>query len=82
MITGGHDISGLSVSVGSARLMYGSFIQNIINFFIIAACIFVMVKIINKLTKKEEKKQEVKKADDVILLEEIRDLLKKELKEK
>jgi len=81
IITGGHDISNLSTTFGSATLRHGAFLQNIINFFIIAICIFFMVKIINKLTKKEEKKEvvkeEIKKSDEVILLEQIRDLLKK-----
>ena len=60
--------------------MYGSFIQNVVDFLIVAFFIFVFVKIINNLFKKEEpKKEEVKptKSDEVLLLEEIRDLLKK-----
>ena len=65
--------------------MYGNFIQNVVDFLIVALCIFFMVKLVNKLNdlhkKKEEKeevKEEVKKSDEVLLLEEIRDLLKKE----
>ena len=80
LIIGGHDFSSLSIKIGNAKIMYGSFIQNIVDFLIIAFCIFIMVKIINKLTVKKEKKDEVKKADDIILLEEIRDLLKKKNK--
>ncbi len=82
IIIGGHDFSNLSINVGSAVIKYGSLINNIINFFIISFCIFILVKFINKLTsinKKEVKKEEkvVKKSDEVILLEEIRDELKK-----
>lgn len=82
IIIGGHDFSNLSINVGSAVIKYGSLINNIINFFIISFCIFILVKFINKLTsinKKEAKKEEkvVKKSDEVILLEEIRDELKK-----
>lgn len=82
IIIGGHDFSNLSINVGSAVIKYGSLINNIINFFIISFCIFILVKFINKLTsinKKEIKKEEkvVKKSDEVILLEEIRDELKK-----
>ena len=82
IIIGGHDLSNLSINVGSAVIKYGSLINNIINFFIISFCIFILVKFINKLTsinKKEVKKEEkvVKKSDEVILLEEIRDELKK-----
>ena len=80
LIIGGHDFSSLSIKIGNAKIMYGSFIQNIVDFLIIALCIFIMVKIINKFTFKKEKKEESKKADDIILLEEIRDLLKKKNK--
>ena len=85
IIIGGIDFSGLTLKVKDATIAYGSFIQNIIDFLIIAACIFLFVKAINKLTKK--KKEEVKevvvtKSEDVILLEEIRDLLKENKKVK
>ena len=67
------------LKVKDASINYGSFIQNIINFLIIAFCIFILVKVINKFlhkAKEEEKKEEPTKSDEVILLEEIRDLLK------
>ncbi len=80
LIIGGHDFSSLSIKIGNAKIMYGSFIQNIVDFLIIAFCIFIMIKIINKFTAKKEKKEEVKKTEDIILLEEIRDLLKKKNK--
>ena len=85
VIIGGYDFTGLSLKVKDASINYGSFIQNIINFLIIAFCIFILVKVINKFLhkakeeeKKEEQKEEPKKSDEVILLEEIRDLLKKQ----
>lgn len=85
VIIGGHDFSNLSIMVGSAKIMYGSFIQNIIDFLIIAASIFVFIKVINALmrkkeeTKKEEKKEEAPKvSEEVLLLREIRDSLKEE----
>ena len=62
-------------------IKYGMFIQNIVNFAIIAFSLFVMVKIINKLKNpkpvvEEEKVEEpAPKPDDIVLLEEIRDLL-------
>ena len=84
VIIGGLDFSGLSIKVGDATILYGAFIQNIIDFLIVAACIFVLIKLIGKLTKKEEvkeeKKEEPKKDDQVLLLEEIRDLLKEQNK--
>ncbi len=78
MITGGVDVSGLSVKVGDAVLTYGNFIQAIINFLIIALAIFFMVKGVNKLTRKKKEEEKPAKPDDVKLLEEIRDLLKKQ----
>ena len=79
IIIWGYDFTGLSLKVKDASINYGSFIQNIINFLIIAFCIFILVNVINKFlhkAKEEEKKEEPKKSDEVILLEEIRDLLK------
>ncbi|CCY45503.1 large-conductance mechanosensitive channel [Clostridium sp. CAG:1193] len=81
IIIGGIDFTGLSFKVGSAYVKYGNFIQNVINFLIIAFALFLLVKGINKLSHKEEpKKEESKKSDEVILLEEIRDVLKKKSK--
>lgn len=82
VIIGGHDFSSLSIEIGDAIIYYGKFIQNIIDFLIVAFCIFVLVKVVNTITRKEEEKKEEapKKDDQVILLEEIRDLLKKEKK--
>ena len=84
IILGGINFSTLSINIKDSKIMYGSFIQNIIDFLIIALCVFVFVKFINaiskNLDKKEEEKEvkeEVKKSDEVLLLEEIRDLLKK-----
>lgn len=78
MILGGLDFTSLSFTIGDAKIMYGHFIQNVIDFLIVAICIFLIVKFVNKFFKKksEDKKEEPKKADDIILLEEIRDLLK------
>lgn len=80
---GGIDFSGLSITIKNANISYGLFIQSIIDFLIIAFCIFLMIKIINKITsvgKKEveEKTKPDSKAADIILLEEIRDLLKEQ----
>ena len=77
VIIGGIDFSGLSFKLGEAEIKYGNFIQNVIDFLIVAFCIFIMVKIVNKITHKEEPKEEQPaKPDDVVLLEEIRDILK------
>lgn len=79
-IIGGLDFSNLTIKVGDSLIKYGSFINNVINFLIIAFCIFILVKFINKLTKNKDKKEEKQakvKSEEVLLLEEIRDLLKK-----
>lgn len=87
VLIGGIDFTSLSFKIQDAEVKYGSFIQNIVDFLIVAICIFVFVKIINKINtidvlhkkkKEEPKKEEVKKSDEVVLLEEIRDLLKKQ----
>lgn len=80
VIIGGIDFSNLSIQFKDATINYGMFFQNVIDFLIVALCIFIFVKIIEKFNKKEEVKEEVKaevkKDEQVILLEEIRDLLK------
>ena len=62
---------------GDAVFAYGQFIQNIIDFIIIAFCIFLMIKGMNKLKKKEEPAPEAPAGPtQEELLAEIRDLLK------
>lgn len=87
VLIGGIDFTSLSFKIQKAEVKYGSFIQNIVDFLIVAICIFIFVKIINKLNtidvlhkkkKEEAKKEEVKKSNEEVLLEEIRDLLKKQ----
>lgn len=78
---GGLSFSELSFTIGESVVRYGLFIQNIINFIAIAFVLFLIIKFVNKLKPvKEEKAEKPKKADDVVLLEEIRDLLKKQNK--
>ena len=75
---GGLDFRSLVLTVGSANIAYGNFLQNVVDFLIVAACIFIIIKAMNKFKKKEEVKEEApKKSEEVELLEEIRDLLKK-----
>lgn len=77
----GKNFANLSVEINGSFITYGAFIQAIVDFLIIAFCVFLFTKLINKFKKKEEKKAEApKKSDEVLLLEEIRDLLKKQNK--
>lgn len=79
VIIGGIDFTDIKLTIGSESILFGSFIQNVIDFLIIAFSIFLVVKLMSKFQhkKEEEKVEPPKKSDEVILLEEIRDLLKK-----
>lgn len=75
------DFTAYSLKIGNLNLKYGAFLTDIINFIIMAFIVFLIVKFMNKLfikTVVEDEKQESKnvKSDEVLLLEEIRDLLK------
>ena len=72
----GIDIKSLAVQVGEARILYGKFIQTCVDFVIIAASVFVAVKLINYLRRKDEVKPPAAPPRQEQLLEEIRDLLK------
>ena len=82
ILTGGTDFSKLSIKLGPDNfLKYGSFIQNVINFLIIAGSMFAMIKVMNTLTDKFKKEEEPKEEAPAgptqeELLAEIRDLLK------
>ena len=84
IIIGGLDFTSLSIKIKDSEILYGSFIQNIVDFLIIAACIFTVVKIMNKFKKQKpvEPPKPVETPEDIKLLTEIRDLLKKETKQK
>ncbi len=82
MITGNVDFTTLVWKIGegegAAVLKYGTFIQNIVDFLIVAFCIFLMLKGINKLNRKKEDPEPEAPAEpsaEEKLLTEIRDLL-------
>jgi large conductance mechanosensitive channel len=78
-IVGGVDFSGLAVNIGEASVKYGKFVQSAVDFLIVAAAIFLVVKAINRLQRAEQAKPAAPAAPprQEVLLEEIRDLLKK-----
>lgn len=77
VITGGWDFSNMVITVGTANVMVGSFINAVISFLIVALCLFSLVKAMNKLIKKKaEPAPAPAPSEDVVLLTEIRDLLK------
>lgn len=83
ILAGGKDFTNLMFKIGDAEIKYGALIQTAVNFFIVAFCLFVFVKLVNKMkdsvvSKKkaeEEQKPAPVKSDEVVLLEEIRDAL-------
>lgn len=84
---GGIDFTSLRIvireaseGVEEAALNYGNFIQSVVNFLLIASVVFLMVKAINSFHKKKEPEPdpEPEAPEDVQLLREIRDLLKKD----
>ncbi|MBQ9630573.1 MAG: large-conductance mechanosensitive channel protein MscL [Treponema sp.] len=79
VLIGGIDFSNLSITLGEATINYGVFIQTIIDFLIVAICIFAVIRVFEKFKKKEveeQKDEAIIKTDEVLLLEEIRDILK------
>lgn len=89
LLLGGLNFSGLSLQIRDTVIAYGAFIQNVIDFLIVAVCLFLVLRFMAKLTAKKKAAEEAEakqapapaKSDEAVLLEEIRDLLKKESKE-
>jgi len=83
---GGVDFSKLGIVLKEAAegteaviLRYGAFLQTLVDFLIVALAIFVAIKAMNSMKRKEEEKpaEPEKPSEDILLLTEIRDLLKK-----
>ncbi|WP_335994306.1 large-conductance mechanosensitive channel protein MscL [Fusobacterium polymorphum] len=86
MILGNVNFSSLEIKLGEpvegveqAAIKYGMFIQEIVNFIIIAFCIFMFIKVINKMQKKKEEAPAPapEPTKEEVLLTEIRDALNK-----
>lgn len=77
MITGGIDFNSLSIIVGSAELKYGMAITATIKFIAIAMFLFFVIKAMNKTKKKEAAAAPAAPPEDITLLREIRDELRK-----
>ncbi|MCF8891090.1 large conductance mechanosensitive channel protein MscL [Priestia megaterium] len=86
LLLAGIDFKDLSFTVGDATVLYGSFIQTIVDFLIVAFSIFLFIRFFNRFKRKEEEKVEEEVAvlsKEEEILTEIRDLLKAEaLKER
>lgn len=82
LIMGGIDFKSIMIQVKDAQILVGNFLQAVINFLITAFVLFLVVKMINQL-KRKPKEEPAAPAEPVIpedikLLTEIRDLLKKD----
>lgn len=86
MLLGNVDFTSLEIKLGEpvegaqqAAIRYGMFIQEIVNFLIIAFCIFMVIKLINKVQKKKEEEPAPapEPTKEEVLLTEIRDALNK-----
>lgn len=87
ILIGGIDFTSLTLKINNATIKFGLFFQNIIDFLIIAFCIFMVIKFINKLDeltlkklKKEEPKEtkkEEKVSEEILLLRSINENIKK-----
>ena len=75
ILIGGIDFSGISIQVGEAVILFGNFIQAIINFVIIASAMFLVIRSYNQLRSEEQSAPPKPSAEEKILAE-IRDLLK------
>jgi large conductance mechanosensitive channel len=76
ILLGGIDFSGLNVTMGGARVLYGNFIQAIVNFLVIAFAMFLVVRLANRVMRQKEAAPPAVPTPEVQLLTEIRDLLK------
>ena len=77
---GGAEVGGTIKIYGGQVIKYGDFITAVINFLIMALVLFCLLKFVNRLMEigqKEKEEEVIPKSDEVLLLEEIRDLLKK-----
>jgi large conductance mechanosensitive channel len=78
VLMGGLDFSTLAVKIGSATLKYGKFLQTCLDFLIIAWAIFLLIKLVNRMKREEaQPAPAAEKPRQEVLLEEIRDLLKR-----
>jgi len=77
-LLGGLNFTDLAVQVGEAKIQYGKFLQTCVDFVIIAWVIFLAVKLVNRLKREEPAAAAPTPPRQEQLLEEIRDLLKRQ----
>ncbi len=81
LLLGGYDFSTLSVTLlGDAQIQYGIFLQAVLNFILIALALFLMVKLVNRITHKKKQAEAAPKpveSEELRVLKDIRDSLRK-----
>ena len=85
VLMGGVDFTNLKAVVveagadgkGEVAIGYGFFLQTVVDFMIVAACLFAVIKMMNKMKKAPQASAPAAPPEDIILLREIRDSLKK-----
>ena len=79
ILLGGIDFTGWAFQFGNVTIAYGKFIQATVDFIIIAFVVFMVLRTLNRFEKKKEKEAEVAATPsaEVVLIQEIRDLLKR-----
>lgn len=77
LLLGKIDLSSLSFTVGSATVQYGMFMQSVLDFVIVAFCIFLAIQQLQRFKKKDAQSATPSVSAEVSLLTEIRDLLTK-----
>ncbi len=77
ILLGKLDFSTLAIEIGDSKIAYGMFIQAIVDFIIVAFCIFIAVKQMNRFRKSSPPPPPPAPKEEITLLTEIRDLLRK-----
>lgn len=76
-VQGPYETLAAAQEAGAITINWGVFFNSVISFLIIAFCVFILIKNMNRLKRKEEEKAPAGPPEDIKLLTEIRDLLKK-----
>lgn len=75
VLLGKLDFSSLAITIGSSTIKYGMFLQSVVDFVIVAFCIFLLIQQLQRFKKKEAPASAPETPAEVKLLTEIRDLL-------
>lgn len=77
LLTGQLNFSEWVIPMGTSQLMIGNFLQSVLNFLLTAFCLFLVLRMVNRLHKKKEEApaEPPKPSNEEVLLAEIRDLL-------